>query len=372
MAGSNSTITLQEIVDDAASFGDLAPALATGGWSNAPALSIANDVMAAMLLGGPDGQPFNWKWNRMNLPTFPTVSWQQDYLIPDLINLAWLEYAWASDINNQSQPKPKFDMEVHRDLEVTTMQTGYPAKLCWIPPSTAITGTWGQQPLGPTAGNLNPAGAVVNPSISGMFNPGPGVIYTNPVGQSITPINPTTGITDPNGNLWVLTTYGTCGSVEPTWPSNPTYPTQAAPDAVSTTVTDGTCVWTAVNPNGQAFRLNPIPPQQGTVWLVQAVGQKRVPKFTSLSQTLDPVPDDYSTYFKQGFFAQCFRRSPDSKVRAKFPQEWQMWLSSLDKATRQGQREMDDFGFYPSSSVMDSGWAFNPVNPAQPYGPYGY
>lgn len=353
MAG-NSNYILQQIVDDAQSLGDTAPALATGGFSDKPALSIADDVMTAMLLGGPAGQPFNWKWNRFNVMSFPTISWQQDYFIPGLWNLGWLEYCWAVDINSTATPKRKIDIEIHRDLEVTDAQTGFPAKICWIPCNQAQTGVWGQTQL---------------QNVSGLSNPGPGVVYTNPVGAVNQPTNPTNIITDPNGNLWLLTTYGTCGSVQPTWPTNPLYPTQATPEQVATTVNDGTCVWTAINPNGQAMRLNPIPPQTGTVWQIHPVGQKRVPRFISLGQSLDPIPDDYVSYFKQGFFAQCYRRSPDAKVRAKFKDEWTMWLDALDKAVKQGSREMDDIGFYPGGGVMDTGWSYQP-NPAMPYGPY--
>src|SRR5690348_14354073 len=109
MAG-NSTITLQQIVDDAASLGDTAPALPVGGVVDGPAISMANDVLTAMLQGGPDGQPFNWKWNRVNVPTFPTISWQQDYFIPNLVTLGWLESAWAVNINQPSNPKQKVPM----------------------------------------------------------------------------------------------------------------------------------------------------------------------------------------------------------------------------------------------------------------------
>jgi hypothetical protein len=83
----NSTIQLQEVVDDASTLGDVAPALATGGFSMSPALSIANDVMQAIINGGNAGQAYNWKWNRYNLPTFPVNSVQQDYFIPNLFNI---------------------------------------------------------------------------------------------------------------------------------------------------------------------------------------------------------------------------------------------------------------------------------------------
>ena len=99
----------------------------------------------------------------------------------------------------------------------------------------------------------------------------------------------------------------------------------------------------------------------------------RVPKFISLAQTLEPIPDDYQTYFKQGFFAQCYKRNPDPKVRARFSDEWKMWLDSLEKAIIFANRETDDMGFYPGSGVMDTGWGAQIYpNPAQPYGPWGF
>lgn len=368
----NSSITLRQIVDDASTIADLAPALATGGYSDQPAISIANDVMTAMLGGGATGAPLNWKWNRFNVRPFSTISWQQDYFVPGLVNLAWMEYAWASDINSTSNPKPKMDLEVKRDLEVTYTQTGYPGKICWIPNDQCITGTWGASPLGPTATNPQGQSGTIGSGMSGIYNPGPNVIYTNPVGSANSqPINATTVITDPNGNLWCLTTFGTCGSVQPTWPTTPSFPTLQKQTTVATTVADGTCIWTAINPKGQALRLNPIPPQTGRVWQIQVVGQMRVPTFTSMAQTLEPIPDDYSSYFKQGFFAQCYRRNPDPKIRARFADEWQMWLRALDLSIKQGQRELDDMGFYPTSAgVMDTDYSGGIPSPARPYGPW--
>lgn len=366
----NSTITLQEVVDDASTLGDVAPALSTGGFSTAPALSIANDVMQQLINGGPAGQPYNWKWNRYNITPFPTISLQQDYFIPGLVNLGWLESAWAVNLNQTSVPKQKTYLEVHKDLLVSNNQMTYPGKIGWLPNSMINTGTWGQAPLGPTIDNPSGQRTVSGPGMTGQQNPGPNVIYTNPIGSLLTPTNASTAIKDPNGNLWALTTFGTCGSVQPTWPSTPVYPTFKDPTIVATTVTDGTCVWTAINPSGQGIRLQPIPPSAGVVWMIEPVGQMRAPRFTSLSQYLEPLPDDFEWAFKQGFFAECFRRNPDPKVRAKYQAEKQWWLESLDKAVRQSDRELDDFGFYPGKMIMDTGWGVNPINPAQPFGPW--
>ena len=360
MAGTgNSSIKIRQLVDDARTFGDIAPVLPTGGFSLQPALSIVNDTMTAMLMGSPDGEPFNWKWNRIIIPPFYINSYQQDYFIPGLVNLGWLESCTAVYQNLSTFPKNIYPVEVRRDLLETSAQMANSrmAKICWMQNDTMQCGMWGQSQID---------------SLTGCPNPGPGVVYTSPAGLQSCPPNPITCITDAFGNFWVVTTYGTCGPTNPFATNlNPVFPTNQSPNTVATTVTDGSVVWTAVNPKGQGMRINPAPTQTGPMWRLIPVGQQRVPQFTSLAQYLDPVPDDYYAYFKQGFFAQCFRRSPDPKVRARFQEELKVWFKSLDNAVKQGSRETDDWGFYPGyPGVMDTGFGWNPVNPAQPFGPW--
>ena len=350
----NSSYTLQNVWDIVSANGDTAPSLSAGGFSDQPMLQMANEVLSAMLLGGPNGQPMNWKWNRFNVTPFPTISWQQDYFVPGLVQLAWLESAWGIQFSNTSQPKPKIPLEVHKDLTVTYQQNGYPGKVCWVPTRLAQTGTWGATELS---------------TPTGQNNPGPGVVYTNPLTSTTQPSNPITQITDPNGNFWVVTTYGTCGNSQPSWTVSPVYPTLTSPNTVASTVTDGTVVWTAINPNGQAIRLNPIPPQQGQVWQINCVGQQRITQFTSLGQSLGVLPDDYYQYFVNGCLAQAYRRNPDAKIRVRFKDEWTLWLKSLHDAFDFANREQDDFGFYPGEPIMETGRGSVFLGPAYPF-PY--
>lgn len=363
----NSNTTLQMIVRSAARRIDIAPVLASGGSSDQPALDIATDVMNAMIRGGPDGQRMNWKWNRFNVipapvagtimaglggfGTFFTNSWQQDYAVLGLLNVDWLEQVAAVNINQTAQPKQVLWPEAVRDLPKTYFQTGQPCQVCWLPNYMLDWGIWGQSSL---------------LQVDGLNNPGPGAVYTNPLGATVAPSNPITQIQDPNGNYWVLTTYGTCGGSLPTFPATPTFPTLANPKAAASTVPDGSCVWTAVNPSGMGFRIDPLPPETGVVWLVRCVAQKTPVIFTSLGQTLDPLPDDHVPWFRQGFEAKCYQKSIDAKVRAKFEPEWKLWLKGLDNAVRAGNREPDSAGFYPGSSIMDSGGATYP-GPAYPF-----
>jgi hypothetical protein len=354
----NSSYTLQNLVDIARSLGDLAPTLPTGGAYETVATAAINDVMTAMLAGSSHGSPFNWKFNRLNVTPFFINSWQQDYAA-NYLNLGWLESCGAYNTSSSASPKPFRVVEVRRDVLLTNAQTGNLAKIETLSNETLTYGTWGQS-------------AAL--SLTGMPNPGPAVVYTSPQGAISMPANPITQVRDAFNNLWIVTTYGTCGNVNPfTTNQNPNnlYPTVSKPTQIAQTVADGGVVWTAINPQGQGFRINPMPTQTGPVWQIAPIGQMKPVKFTKLSQFLEPIPDDFFTYVQNGFFAQCYRRSPDPKVRAKFLDEYKIWMASLDAAVRQGSREQDDFGFVPMSNVMDTGWSFNPVNPAQPYGPWG-
>lgn len=352
----NSSYTIQNLVDIVRVLGDVAPTLPTGGSYETVALSAANDTMTTLLAGSAKGSPFNFKFNRINIPPFFINSYQQDYASL-VVNLGWLESCGAYNTSSTQYPKPFRVVEVKRDVLVTNAQTGNLAKIQWMQNDNLQFGTWGQTQI---------------LSLTGLQNPGPGITYTDPAGATSTPSNPITQIKDAFGNLWVLTTYGTCGNVNP-FVSNltPVYPTLANQAIVATTATDGSVVWTAVNPKGQGFRVNPMPSQTGPVWQIAPIGQARIPQFTRLGQVLDPIPDDYFKYFKDGFIAQCYRFSPDPKVRSKFKDEWSIWMSSVSLSVSQGSREEDDWGFVPTSNVMDTGYAVNPVNPAMPYGPWG-
>ena len=424
----SSSYILQDVADIISVNGDTAPALAAGGFSQMPLLQIANKIMNAMVLGGPQG-PFNPKWNRFYAPPFTTISWQQDYFIPGLVTLGWLESCWAIQYQNTSQPKPKMQIECHKDLQVVDglVSCGWPGKICWIPARLAQTGTWGATEL---------------QTPTGQNNPGPGVVYTNPLSIPNQPINPTTIIADTFSNLWAVTTYGTCGTFNPfslnitatsitsnvltvtaantvkvgmsvvlngtaesflngqsvtvtgvsgsspnqtaftaafthgnytnasdtgTVFINALYPTYQNPNTAATTVADGSVVWTSINPNGQAMRLSPLPPQTGVAWQVNPVGQQRLVPFTSLTQSLGVLPDDYYQYFVDGCMAECYLRNPDAKIRAKYPEFYKVWFESWDLAIRQGQRELDDFGFVPSEGIMEPGGGGIYVGPAWPY-----
>lgn len=336
---SQSTQTLQGIVAIAQSFGDIQPILNVAGAENLPAIAIANDVMNAIC-----AQPFPWKWNEAQMPPFYTNSWQQDYAIlypsgASLTNLAWLERGVAFDINSTSIPKAWRTVEAGRQLPQRTAaggtwQNGDPTfYINWFPNNQLYYGVWGSANDGnATLGN----------------NPSPGSVYTNPLSVQSMPINPITQIQDANGNYLLLTTYGTEGS---------TAPLAAANSAAGTTCqgSGATTVWTVVDPYGMGIRMLDVPSETGIVWQINLSFQMQPVRFTSISQTLAPLPDEFEPHFRQMFIAQCYRYSSEAKINGKFKVEWQLAMESLLSARQKADREQEENAFVPARSIMGSG-----------------
>lgn len=423
MPVSYSTVTLQDIVDIAQTYGQLQPIL-NGNNPSQPALTIANDVMNAIL-----ATAFPWKWNELILPVFYTNSYQQDYSVvnsagqtgslvlsavqdslngtaiytgtflgglnnayaglPFIVagfttsanngtftclasnstqillknfaavaemhagtaisgassvnNLAWLERGIVVDINNTAIPKPFRTIEVGRQLGEATgtlfnSATGEPLFLVnWFPNYMLYYGVWGQPNVGGASQNTG-FGMLGN-------NPEAGSVYTSPLGPISQPANPITQIQDANGNFLLLTTYGTEGITAPLAPAGAT-------PGLTVSGSGATTVWTVLDPQGYGFRIMPVPSQTGNVWQFNIVGQQKPVRFADLSQTIAPLTDEMEPHFRQGFIAQLYRYSPEDKIAAKFPREWQLWLASLDKMRQKDDRELEENRFVPARGVM--------------------
>jgi hypothetical protein len=351
---SQSTQTLQQMYDKVVTLGDVRPVLAdVAAYQLEPFVTIVTDVYSDIV-----GLPFPHKWNEVKLPLFYSNSFQQDYALvnPDgtsVFNVEWLQQGIVVEMTSTALPKPWGYAECVRAQAQATGSLLQPMNWTW-PTFTcsrlynymAYYGVWGQGNTGSaTFGN----------------NPGPGSVYTSPLANNTQTANPITQVIDPNGNLQVVTTYGTCGGVQPTWP--------AANAAAGTPTTDGTTVWTVVDPYGMAIRVNPVPSKTGVVFQFDIVGQMASVNFTDLSQTFAPFPDKYLTYFRQGIITQCYRYSSDPKVQAKFDKNYPIWLKSLQEMKQVQDRELEDYRFIPERSIFSSGMVGRGsfVGPAWPF-----
>ena len=337
----SSTKTLQSVVDYLRLAGELAPSPDNAGYAVGPLCAIADDVMNAIL-----GEEFPWKFNSFKLAPVYTNPWQQDYPSVNETGIGWLEHCVAVDVNNTSLPKPKYWPKCVRDLEPTSWQQSPPARVCWE----------------------------YNQNLEYAPHPGPGAVYSNPAGALQMPANAPTAVYDPGGagNILLLTAYGTTGPVVPYAGGRPApanadvynLPQNAAPGLQ---VPDGTCWWTVCNPVAQGIRLGELPPQQGVVYKLFFVAQRNPLSFRSLGQTLDPLPDDYASLFREGYKAHATALSPNPGVRATAAQAIALWQGSIARALKKGDREAESKGFVPDAPLMNgAGWGR--IGPADPYG----
>jgi hypothetical protein len=343
MANTQSTLTLQKMLDKVLPLGDVNPVLVNvAGYQLEPFITICDDVYSDIV-----GTAFPHPWNQVKLPLFYTNSFQQDYVLlnPDgstFSNVEWLERGICVEMTSTALPKPWGYAECGRSQ---TQATG----------TLTQPGTWGNNPTFTVNRIYNYMqyfgtwGATLTGTQSLGNDPGPGSVYTNPLAANAQAANPISQIMDTNGNIQVVTTYGTCGLTQPVWPG---------PNATPGTVTtDGTTKWTVADPNGTGIRILPVPSQTGVVFQFNLIGQMPAITFTSLSQTFAPFPDKYSSYFRQGIIAQCYRYSTDAKIRAKFPQEYANWIKTLNDLRSTQDHELEEYEFVPERGIMNSGGA---------------
>lgn len=345
--------TLQSVVDSMRVYPDLKPINPVGGFGAEPALTIANDVMQRFL-----AQPMDWKFNRAIVPPFLTVALQQDY-VTSITNLSWLEQGWRIDINNSvnngsAGPKPIFMLETVRDLQLTAFQAN-PFNVSYISNSLAQMGTW-KANFAYLPGYLT-SQTPVQP-IQQFIDANGNILYldSTSLGLSINSPGFTGTAFNPSG-----TVYGTSGS------SQPSASVGAAP---GTPVADGTVTWTVADPNGFAMRISPLPAVSGLTWLLVPIYQKNPPMFTSLAQTIAPIPDSYAFLFRQGFMAMALEHVGSKLARDAYMK----WEEAIMTTLRASDREREDAVMYPNNSLASGGswdWIY-PLGPSFPYSPFPF
>ncbi len=278
----------------------------TGLGGTAIAVNIAQRVVEEMLQ-----EPFAFKWNRRMPAAFVTNQLQQDYST-SITDLSWIDGCTRTEIKNPSfaPPSPPIDpqrgVEVVRELFPCSVQ-GIVSQICWVENSLAICGQWQ-----------------------------PGLVYTDPSTTNQMPVQYLMQIRDPNGNIQVLTGFGTTGTVQPTWNT-----------VANGTTIDGTCTWTMADPNGITWRISPLPPNSGLPFSIQPYYQMKPPVFTSVSN-LWTLPDELSNVYEMGFTAYAYDAGEDE---ANFEKKYQLFMLRLKKAIQSSDREPESFGLYPSRSI---------------------
>lgn len=323
----NSSISLQSVYDAIAAKGIPDPRAVPSGYGDILALELATQVMADLIC-----ERFNWKWNRAVAAPIYTNSYQQDYPQPAQTAgvIGWGEDCDCIDINNTMMPKPLWNLTWRKQLSRTSISVWRPSQICWMYNGDMALGAW----------------------------PGASVVYAPLVTSGAQSQNPVMSMADANGNILIVTAFGTTGATAPVLPPN---------SAEGTTVVDGTVTWMVVSPTSQGFRLNSLPSATGPTFQITPYYQLDPPKFAVQSQLLNPIPDSFSRYFYRGLESECLlaSASPADMKRGQIAKV--AWLNALIESMKQGDREMNSYGLQPATSVVEQrfGWggAYTADNP---------
>ena len=328
----NSTLQLASVYDAIAAKGVPDPRQGPSGYGDVLTIELANQVMADLVC-----ERYNWKWNSAVATPFLTNSWQQDY--PQLAQpkgpIGWGERCTIIDINNTVMPKPIWQATWRRQLNRVSVPGWRPGQICWMYNGDLSHGIW----------------------------PGPNVTYYNPLGLNAPAgMNPILSMVDVNGNILIVTTFGVTNSVD-------TPPQLPANSAEGTTVTDGTVVWMCVSPTSQGFRLDTLPSATGPTFQIVPIYQIDPPRFATLQQKLDPVPDSYSRYFYRGLESEMLIASTNPGDMKRGQMAKVEWLNGLMNAMKQGDRETNAYSLLPLTNVVENRWDENrgPYTADQPY-----
>lgn len=121
-----STITVQNLIDWARTHIKLAPIIGVGGFTNEPALQIANDTLQKII-----AYPYKWKWNRASATSFVTVDGTAEYTITNASDeFAFIDRAYQEDNASAQTPKPFDPLEVVFEIQKTDVKQSPMTRIC--------------------------------------------------------------------------------------------------------------------------------------------------------------------------------------------------------------------------------------------------
>jgi hypothetical protein len=331
---SQSTITIQQVVNYAQQHTELIPIVGAGGFTNEPALSIANDTLAELL-----SQGLPWKFNRKTAPFLVTANWKQDYKFAGAS--AWTQNSGASIglASANSVTESGFVVTVNT-IEQHNFNVGDTVYMS-----------------GNTVAAYN---STLTQNSNGTSWSGGWVITAVPSNTSFTFTHGTSG----------LGTSGAPGITDLRWLENATMinqnDTAATPyvwylqavrmlePASRQYIPDRVCVLADDGAGTLTIRLRYIPgPQPMAVTLVYQI---RPTLITSLSSTWSPFPDEYAFAYRQMFLAQAYRYAGSNRADI----EYQKAMANVMKALGMDDREQSEEYISPESSLGGtyswSGW----------------
>lgn len=327
----SSTVTIQQVVNFAATQAELVPLSGVGGFSNEPALSLANDTIASILHATP------WKFNRVEMGPLVTTPFKQDYDFAGAV--AWTETGGVAIglASGNAITESSFTVTVNtlnsQPHNFTVGQTVY------------MTGN--------TVAAYNSTFSST-PSASGWS--GGWTITAVPTTTSFQFTHASSGLS--NSGAAGITNFGwlesgTFVDVRDTSPSQGVYYLKAVrtlQPTSSTSLPGKVCVLSASSTGVLKIRFIGVP---GQPWMVTLVYQAAAPLKTALSDTWSPFPDEYAYAYRQMFLAHAYRHINSKRSEI----EYQKALQMIANARQDDDSEMSDENMAPAGGSL-MGWTW--------------
>jgi len=342
-----STVTIQSVVNLASTHIELLPIAGVGGYTNEPALSLANDTLETILASTfemPNGDvlSLDWKWNRAEMNMFVTSPNRQDYLFAGATFFSLGGNACGAGIDLATNNALTISGATVT-IKLLESYNGAVGDVCYI------LGTSSNYDSVFTTNGANNAGFSGNTyAITAISTDGKTITATLTGTAS-----GTSGSAGINDFGWLcgatIIGIGNGGSILPTRHVEAVRDIQPYGYA---NIPQKVCVLSDLGTGVLKIRFYPV--VGSTLWGANLVYQKKAPLLTSLASTWSPVPDEVSYLVRQGFLAKAYRYM-DSK-RSEI--EETKFMNALRRALGADEREVSDVRLYPEDGLQTNDYNF--------------
>lgn len=330
---SNSTLTLTNTLNFARTHADLAPLSGVGGYTNEPALSMCNDAISELLIF-----PYDWKFNRVEMPMLVTTPNKQDYQFAGATAFtlgsnssgAAIDLASNSAITESGTTVTVNTLEPHRFIVNNTVymdgntDDAYNSTLTDNGSSASWSGGWTITAV------PSPTSFQFTHTSSGLATSGaPGITDFGWLSSAaMVEMNNTSS----PQNIRQLDTVKEL----------PLWGRVATPEKV--------CVLKDNGDGTLKIRFYMVP--GSTIWGARLNYQAKAPLKTALTDTWAPFPDEYSFVYRQALMYRMYRYLNNPRADS----EYQKLQQDIQRSLAGADREMTDVHVVPAEPLMDGWW----------------
>lgn len=337
---SNSTITLQSIINLCATHADLLPLSGVGGYTNEPALSLCNDALSEIITLDRD-----WKWNRNELPTLITCANKQDYLFggASAFTLGAGSTGVGIGLSSNSAITVSAGVVTVNTLEAHRFSVGDTVYLTGVTMTTGTSTKYNSTFTDNGTTSAWSGGWVITAVTSTSFS------FTATSGQNNSDVGGSPGIT----NFGWATSASMVEMNNNSSPQNVKHIKAVREINPWSKVGDPekVCILKDNGDGTLKIRFYYVPGT--TIWGVNIVYQAKAPLKVALTDTWSPIPDQDSAMTRQALIYRMYRylNSPRAEV------EYQKLQAEMNRMLGADNAEENNVYLVPEDTLVDY-WSF--------------